>query len=239
MLWRNSQGCGTCQSISLAQTNCKHGTNHVLESYRQFQLSHSASASRNWSHQKKRSQATRVASEFDPCPEFLKASDPQPIEQLRCSLLSLNKPCVFLHILVPDIGKIAHDQSYAQSPCVGMSQTASVPIILPSSDIVTERTLSLEKVDEGKRIFGVSAQRRWEIVENTRDQYSAKEWYHVRAKHITSSICGQILTQKRKTVALLRLCFYPKPLLEPLPPPIAWGRTHEATARKKYRVDGE
>ena len=31
---------------------------------------------------RKRSQTTRVASEFNPRPEFLKASDPQPIEQL-------------------------------------------------------------------------------------------------------------------------------------------------------------
>ena len=154
---------------------------------------------------KKRSQATRVTSEFDPRPEFLKASDPQPMEQLRCSLLSLNKPCAFLHILVPDIGKIAHDHNYAQRPCVGMSQTASVPIILPSSDIVTERTLSPEEVVEGKQIFGVSAQQRREIEENTRVQSLAKEWYYVRAKRITSSICGRILTQKRKTVALLRL----------------------------------
>ena len=111
-----------------------------------------------------------------------------------------------------------------------MYQTASVPIIIPSSDIDTECTLSPEEVDEGKRIFGVSTQQRREIGEHQRSIFS-QGVVPCQSKCITSSICGQILIQKRKTTALLRLCLYPKPLLEPLPPPIAWGQTHEATAR--------
>jgi len=42
-----------------------------------------------------------------------------------------------------------------------------------------------------------------------------------------------ILSQKVKTLALLHRCLYPKPLLDPLPPPIAWGRQNVAC--NKYR----
>ena len=40
--------------------------------------------------------------------------------------------------------------------------------------------------------------------------------------------------QKKRTVSLLAYCLYPKPLLDPLPAPIAWGHQHESTAIKKY-----
>ena len=50
---------------------------------------------------------------FDPHPESLRAPNPQASEQLRCSL---NKPCAFLHVLVPDAEKIEHDHSYCLKP---------------------------------------------------------------------------------------------------------------------------
>ena len=53
-------------------------------------------------------QQTRVASHVDPCPEALRTPDPKSSEQLRCSLLSLNKPCAFQHVLVLDTEKINH-----------------------------------------------------------------------------------------------------------------------------------
>ena len=81
----------------------------------------------------------------------------------------------------------------------------------------------------------MSGTQRQHIGEVTRDQYASREWYHVRARRITSSICGRILTQKHKSVALLRHCLYPKPLHKPLPPPIAWERRNEATACCTYR----
>ena len=39
---------------------------------------------------------------------------------------------------------------------------------------------------------------------------------------------------EEKTASLLVYCLYPKPLMDPLPAPIAWGRQHESTAIKKY-----
>ena len=59
------------------------------------------------------SQQLRVVSQFDPRPETLRTHDPKVSERLRCSLLSLNKPCAFLHVLVPDAEKIKHDHSYS------------------------------------------------------------------------------------------------------------------------------
>ena len=50
----------------------------------------------------------------------------------------------------------------------------------------------------------------------TREQSNTKEWHYARVRRITSSICGQILTQKSITIALLCHSLYPKPL-DPLP----------------------
>ena len=58
-------------------------------------------------------QLTRVPSAFDPRPKSLRTIDTKASEHLRCSLLALNKPCAFLHILVPDIDKVKHDHPYS------------------------------------------------------------------------------------------------------------------------------
>ena len=184
---------------------------------------------------KKQSLTTRVASEFDPRPKSMRVDDPKACEELRCRLLALNKPCAFLHILVPDTDKVFHDHNYAQRPCDTTPQTEYVPIITPSSIVDTKRILTLEEIDQAKHRFLVSAARRQQVEEHTRDQSLVREWHDIRAMRITSSICGRILVQKRKTVALLMYSLYPKPLLEPLPPPIAWGRKHEATACTSYK----
>ena len=58
----------------------------------------------------------RTASTFDPRPPSVCDSNPERSEQLRCALLQLNKPCGFLHILVPDVSKIQHDHTYYADP---------------------------------------------------------------------------------------------------------------------------
>ena len=55
-------------------------------------------------------------------------------------------------------------------------------------------------------------------------QHHSELWQNVRYKRITGSICGRVLCQKKKTDSLLMYCLYPKPLLDPLPAPIMWGR---------------
>ena len=59
-------------------------------------------------------QLTHVSSIFDPSPESFRTCNPHASEQLRCSLLALNKPCAFLHISVPYIKKVWHDHSYSR-----------------------------------------------------------------------------------------------------------------------------
>ena len=79
----------------------------------------------------------------------------------------------------------------------------------------------------------VTAKEHLDIERETRSQGYNEKWHSVRYKRITGSICGRILCQKKKTVSLLVYCLYPKPI-EPLPPPIVWGRQHESIAVKKY-----
>ena len=71
-------------------------------------------------------QLIRVTAEFDPWPESLRIIDPNAIEQLRCDLLELHKPCAFLHILVPDV-KVLHGHSYAARP--SHHQVESAPLV--------------------------------------------------------------------------------------------------------------
>ena len=68
----------------------------------------------------------------------------------------------------------------------------------------------------------------------TREQSNTKEWHYARVRRITPSICGQILTQKSITIALLCHSLYPKPL-DPLPPSIEWGIKNEQVACNYYR----
>ena len=69
-------------------------------------------------------QLTHVSSIFDPRPESFRTCNPHASEQLRCSLLALNKPCAFLHILVPYIKKVWHDHSYSRYLFSGNSITS-------------------------------------------------------------------------------------------------------------------
>ena len=171
------------------------------------------------------SQQTRIDSQFDPRPEAFRKHDPKASEKLRCSLSLMNKPCAFLHILV-------------HTYCLKFSDTADIPsvsaLVNPSSnhDIYTAHALSPEDITARKELFHVSTALQHQIEERTRKQSNTDEWYDVRAQRITSSMCGQILNQNSKTVALLHRCLYPKPLLDPLPRPIVWGRKNEEIACK-------
>ena len=74
---------------------------------------------------------------------------------------------------------------------------------------------------------------REQLERDTRSQSVCAQWFEARRVRITGSKCGRIIIQKEKTVALLRFCLYPKPMIY-LPKPIAWGRDNEPNARSKY-----
>lgn len=181
---------------------------------------------------------TRVTSQFDPRPEDMRMLDPKASERLRCSLLGLNKPCAFLHVLVPDVEKIYHDHTYSAKPTTGIDTHTVSPSMMATSsgdhENYTARELSVDDIATKKKSFCVSSALRHTIEERTRRQSQTEEWHRLRLQRITASTCGKILIQKKKTVSLLRQCLYPKPLLDPLPPPIAWGRENEMRACRKY-----
>ena len=180
-------------------------------------------------------QLTRVASTFDPCPESTKSRDVNASERLRCSSLSLNKPCAFLHILVPDVEKVRHDHSYSLNSRLLQIHSSVSTTACDTTPAYSARVLDVETINTFKDSLRVSSTDRCRIEEDTRQQSSSKEWFMVRAHQITSSICGCILIQKKTTVPLLRQCLYPKPMFDPLPAAIAWGQQNEAVACSKYK----
>ena len=163
------------------------------------------------------SQLTQVASVFDPRPPSFRSHVPEASEQLRCSLMALNQPCAFLHVLVPDVGVINHDHSYSLDPALlEEERTISTTPVTVSTEYTT-RILDDATVATVKDNLQVSSLERQHTEEDTRKQSSSSEWFLLRAQRITSSICGLILTQKKKSVPLLKRCLYPKPLFDPFP----------------------
>ena len=128
--------------------------------------------------------------------------------------------------------KIRNDTLITCDPII---QSALVPVSSRTTNVNTERIFTADLLDQGIQRFQVSTMNRQHIEEVTRGRSTTTEWYHARAQRITSSICGRILIQRQKSLSLLRHCLYPKPLREPLPQPIAWGRKYERTACRAYR----
>ena len=181
------------------------------------------------------SQLTREASVFDPRPPSLRLPDPRASERLRCGLMTLNQPCAFLHILVPDAQVINHDHCYSLDPSLVEVEKLITPVQTTSDDAeYVARILDDSTIVAFKERLRVSSGLRHQIEQSTRQQSSSMEWFSARAYRITSSICGQILMQKKRSVPLLTQILYRKPFFDPLPPPIAWGRQNESTALRKY-----
>ena len=53
---------------------------------------------------------------YDPRPQHLREADNFALENLRCKLLCINKPCALLNVIVPSFQKIAHDHMYCLKP---------------------------------------------------------------------------------------------------------------------------
>ena len=101
-------------------------------------------------------------------------------------------------------------------------------------NIIDTRVIPDQTIMKVKDGLNLSSSVRTELEMKTRDQSESKEWHNARIRRITSSTCGQILTQKHKTIALLHHSLYPK-RLNPLPSPIAWGIRNEQLACVSYQ----
>ena len=81
--------------------------------------------------------------------------------------------------------------------------------------------------------LSLTPEERVQLEKDTQSQSKCARWYEARRVRITGSKCGRVITQKEKTVALLRFCLYPKPMMH-LPKAIVWGKNNEPNARRKY-----
>ena len=157
---------------------------------------------------------TRVASQFDPRPEDMRMLDSKASERLRCSLLGLNKPCAFLHVLVPDVEKIHHDHTYSSKPTTGIDTRAVLLSMLATSSGIhenyTAQEISPDEIATRENSFCVSIALRHTIEERTRKQSQTEEWHCLQSQHITASTCGKILTQKKEDCFSSSSVFVPK-----------------------------
>ena len=56
---------------------------------------------------------------YDPRPPHLRTADSSALENLRCELLCIDKPCALLNVIVPSPEKIALDHNYCAKPGSG------------------------------------------------------------------------------------------------------------------------
>jgi len=176
----------------------------------------------------KRSRNPRTPSEFDPRPLHMRSPDPDAVDRLRADLLLLGQPSALLTILVPTVEKALHDHTYCKQD--GSPRRVYSPPVISCPYTSEELQALCTQVEEG---LVVNSEERRRIEQMTRLQSSCPFWHEVRYKRITGWKCGQILSQKSKTPALLRRLLYHKPFF-PLPVPIKWGHDNEPVARQAY-----
>ena len=172
---------------------------------------------------------------YDPRPHCFRKECPASVERLRCDLLDANitGSYAFLTILVPTLKHIQHDHTYALPY---QDVEASTPEVnttcLTDSDTECEVMMRSPEMLAAVEKLCIGSEQRELLEMGTREQNNDL-WHEARRYRITGSKCGRILMQKTRTVALLRLCLYPKPFSN-TPRQIQWGRNNEPLAREAY-----
>ena len=182
---------------------------------------------------------------FDPRPKQFQKCNPNAVEKFRCNLLNKcdKGNAAFLTILVPSLAPIAHDHTYASKSKGAEDLTTNETAECEENEDDEEKecdntsdryflAIGVQKVTTVIKLC-LSSKQREDMERATRMQSAEELWYDARRYRITGSKCGRILTQKKRTVALLHFALYPKPF-ETTPKPIEWGRRNENLAREVY-----
>ncbi len=179
---------------------------------------------------------------FDPRLKCSKENITLSIEKLRCDLLNSHstQSCALLTILVPAKTTIQQDHTYALTPSDQpvTLKTADKSIIICDDDFIVEHNPEeclLEYQSKMKSVVDnlcIHEDQRL-LLETQTLQQNNYLWHKERRFRITGSKCGKILKQKKRTVALLRFCLYPRPFHH-TPKAISWGRKNEPVARSAY-----
>ena len=87
---------------------------------------------------------------FDPRPPSLRTLHPMAIENLRCDLQQINKPCGLLNIIIPSLTKIEHDHgnyctSQLENEEGGASTSAAVPSVSNQNTSLLTSSALVEK----------------------------------------------------------------------------------------------
>ena len=172
---------------------------------------------------------------YDPRPTRYRTPDEEAIQQLYIDLQEAGKPCGFLHILGPVVEKadsVRHDHTYATTGDIPNPVPPRHTLVIPSECDNIPQPPVKEEMTRFKQSLNVhAASQPAQLEQQTRGQHNNQLWFAERKHRITASICGKVL--QRPTRAVVREILYSKPMVH-LPPPIAWGRRHEGTARTLY-----
>uniref|UniRef100_A0A1X7SGF2 YqaJ viral recombinase domain-containing protein n=1 Tax=Amphimedon queenslandica TaxID=400682 RepID=A0A1X7SGF2_AMPQE len=181
---------------------------------------------------------------YDPRPtHFRESNTAEAIENLRCSLLRIGKPCAFLNVFIPSKAKIALDHNYSQSKVLHdhdycHSNQTSWQQYSPQEDTNDEISSLLGEDDQLTaedvlEALSVNKEQQEELESKTRSQSNSSVWFTERRRRITGSKCGRIIAQKEHTVSLLRSVIYQKPIIQ-LPNSLKWGKENEDNACAEY-----
>ena len=125
-----------------------------------------------------------------------------------------------------------HDHTYATTGDIPNPVPPRHTLVIPSECDNIPQPPVKEEMTRFKQSLNVhAASQPTQLEQQTRGQHNNQLWFAARKHRITASICGKVL--QRPTRAVVREILYSKPMVH-LPPPIAWGRRHEGTARTLY-----
>ena len=139
----------------------------------------------------KKEQASKLA-KYNPIPSSLRQTNSvRLVENLRNDMLKFNPDCGLLQLLVPPVRIALHDHECtnleASSHCPEEIELSDGPYILPFIQPVFN-----------KETLNVTYEERDRIEEKTRYQSQSFIWHAERARRITGSRCGKILSQNKK-----------------------------------------
>ena len=144
----------------------------------------------------------------------------EEIEKLHCDLLQAGTHCGLLQVLPASTQVALQDYSYSSTLAASISFIPT-PLAIAVADIPTSDASISAHRDEPinpstvKSELSISGEEIEQIMQATTAQAKCGLQHEQRAKRITGSQAGRIVTQKKKMVPLLIDILYPKPFTTP------------------------
>ena len=111
---------------------------------------------------------------YDPRSKHLRKVDKLALENLRCGLLKINKPCALLNVIIPSFDKVALDHTYIYSSKPGSTNLPKEEVTFCDSDDIP-KVFSTEVVtaEDILEKLSITKEQQQDLEMKSRDQSSS------------------------------------------------------------------